>query len=148
MCNENEVAYCGLYCGTCVIRKGRLASLASQLLESIKTVDFKKLADGLPRLHPELFSDLKDSDAATRVLSAMLHLDCEKSCKDGGGSSTCKIRECCQEKAIDGCWMCDQTKDCETLAFLDPLHKRANLKNIQIIQKKGMAAFLDGEKFW
>ena len=148
MSQENEVAFCGLYCGTCVIRQGRLAHFAGQLLKSMKSADFTKLADGLPSIHPELMSDFKKSNTAIDVLTAMLHLDCTKSCRDGGGSSACKIRQCCQGKAIAGCWMCDHTDHCETLAWLEPVNKDAHLKNIKLIQTKGMQAFLDGEKFW
>ena len=58
MSKEKEVAYCGLYCGDCVIRKGKLASLSKQLIESMQTADFQKLACGLPDIFPDIVSDL------------------------------------------------------------------------------------------
>ena len=59
MCNEKEIAYCGLYCGNCIIRKGSISQLSKQLIEIMKTDEFKKLVNGLPEVFPEISSDIK-----------------------------------------------------------------------------------------
>jgi hypothetical protein len=71
----------------------------------------------------------------------------EKGCRSGDGPPFCKIRNCCQAKKILGCWEC--TKDparCEKLTFLAPLHGEAHLKNIRILQKKGINGFISGKR--
>ncbi len=45
-----EIAYCGLYCGDCIIRKHHMGELARRLVEAIATPAFAKLAVGLPEL--------------------------------------------------------------------------------------------------
>jgi len=148
MGDKSEVAYCGLFCGDCVIRKGRLAASARELLGSMRSPEFQKLADGLAGLRPDPFAALKDHRACCRVLDAMLHLDCAKACKQGGGSAECRIRECCRDKAVEGCWMCDDFESCEVLAWLDPVHGDAHRENIRRIREEGLEEFLNGDKQW
>jgi len=148
MSAPTEVAYCGLFCGACVIRRGRIAALSKELLERMGTPEFQKLAAGLPTLNAALFEALREWQACFRVLGAMRHLDCERTCRDGGGTTACRIRECCRRKNMQGCWECDQFEDCETLSWLDPVHGDAHRQNIRMICRQGMRAFLDGEKRW
>ena len=53
MPRSSEVAYCGLFCGDCIIRNGKIGSLSGKLLEHIETSDFQKLICGLPKVMPE-----------------------------------------------------------------------------------------------
>jgi len=148
MADQSEVAYCGLFCGDCVIRKGRLAALSLDLLDRMRTPEFQKLAEGLPELKPELFDALREYPTCCCVLEAMSHLDCEKVCKAGGGSAACPIRGCCQAKGAEGCWSCGQFETCETLSWLNPVHQDAHRRNIRMIREQGMDEFLKGEKHW
>jgi hypothetical protein len=147
MPQNSEVAYCGLFCGDCIIRNGRIGALSSQLLKSIETSDFHKLSVGLPEIMPE-FEILKDYQAIKRLMAAMAKLDCANLCKEGGGSTACPIKKCCREKKLEGCWDCDDFVNCETLAWLNPVNAGANLKNIERIRKIGMVLFLKGPKCW
>jgi hypothetical protein len=148
MGSANDVAYCGLYCGDCIIRSHRAGASASDLLATMATPEFRKLASGLPILNPELFGPLQDRESCCRILAALSHLDCQAPCREGGGSSQCPIRQCCGRQGIPGCWECAGVESCQTLAWLDPVHKAANLANLRIIRDKGMDAFLAGEKHW
>ena len=148
MGNRSEIAYCGLFCGACVIRNGRTAALSRELLDSMRTPEFLKLLEGLPRLKPELFQALKDQQACCRVLEAMIHLDCEATCRDGGGSSGCQIRECCRNNGVEGCWSCDDFETCEVLSWLNPVHGEAHRQNLRIIRESGLEQFLRGAKHW
>lgn len=143
----SEVAYCGLFCGDCIIRNGRIGALSSKLLESIETSDFQKLSSGLPKVMPE-FEPLKEYQTIKRLLIAMTKLDCVNLCKERGGSTACRIKKCCREKGLEGCWDCDDFVDCKTLAWLNPVHAGANIKNIERIRKIGMELFLNGPKCW
>ncbi len=143
-----EVSYCGLFCGDCIIRNGELGARSSKLLRSVITPDFAKLAKGLPQVKPAIFESLKDYPVLINMLTTMTHLDCEKICKEDGGSSDCRIRECCRDKGYDGCWDCNDHLHCETLAWLDPVHCGANIRNIETIRNNGMEEFLSGAKYW
>jgi len=148
MTKNKEVAYCGLYCGNCVIRNGKIGSLSIKMLEHIDTPEFQKLANGLPNVMPEMFCELKNYQSFLQTLTEVTNLDCEKICKNGGGSTECKIRRCCQMKSYDGCWECTDFNDCNILAWLNPVHDGANVKNISRIRRIGMEAFLKGRKCW
>jgi len=143
-----EIAYCGLYCGDCVIRKHHVGGLAGRLLDAIATPAFAKLAAGLPELNPEIFEPLKNQEGCHQVLAAIAHLDCAMPCRSGGRTSGCRIRECCRQKGMNGCWECGEFESCQTLAWLDPVHQGANLANLRILRDKGIEEFLAGKKLW
>lgn len=147
MLQSSAIAYCGLFCGDCIIRNRKIGVLSGKLLETMQTSNFKKLAAGLPKVIPE-FEPLKNLQFLKHALTAMMKLDCINLCKKGGGSAACQIRKCCREKRFEGCWDCDNFADCKTLAWLNPVHAGANIQNIERIRKIGMELFLKGPKCW
>jgi hypothetical protein len=147
MSKSSEVAYCGLFCGDCIIRNGKIGVLSKNLLDPVETSDFQKLIEGLPKVMPE-FEPLKDFQLFKRSLELMTQLDCIKLCREGGGGTACPIKKCCREKGFKGCWVCDDFADCKTLAQLNPVHVGANIQNINRIRKIGMDLFLKGPKCW
>jgi len=142
------VSYCGLYCGDCVIRRGELGSRAGVLLKEMGTPEFERLAEGLPGIHPKTSSDLLEYKTCIKVLRAMCMLVCTAPCKNGGGGKDCNIRKCCIEKGLEGCWVCNDFEECKTLAILEPVNKRANIRNMIIIRNYGMETFLNYSKEW
>ena len=148
MSKEIEIAYCGLYCGQCIIRNGKISEKSEQLLEIFKTDDCKKLVDGLPKFFPEIHIESNEYETCIKFLQTMKFLDCNEVCKKTGGTSKCKIKNCCIEKKLDGCWLCENFENCEILDSLTPIHKRANIKNIKTIRENGISSFLKGEKYW
>ena len=85
---------------------------------------------------------------AYKVLGAMVKLRCNKGCKDGGGNPSCKIRKCAQKKSFEGCWECDEFKDCEKLKFLEHGHGTGHLKNLASLKKNGQEKFIKGKIYW
>ncbi len=148
MSDASEIACCGLYCGDCVSRKHRMGLLADQLLEAIAAPAFAKLAAGLPELMPEKFEPLKNYEGSRPVLAAIGHLDCAMPCRSGGGTSGCRIRECCRDRGMKGCWECDEFELCQTLAWLNPVEQGANVANLRILRDRGIEEFLAEKKFW
>ena len=148
MSETSQIAYCGLFCGSCIIRQGKIGELSNELLLRIESPDFQKLAHGLPTLKPDAFRDLERIEEGRGFLKALCQLDCQKACKQGGGSTGCRIRECCRQKGIDGCWRCQQMENCETLGWLTPVHDNAHVLNLRILRDQGVAAFLAGDKNW
>jgi hypothetical protein len=76
------------------------------------------------------------------ILKVLEGLRCLKACRLGGGTTGCKIRICCRDKHVQGCWECAQFEVCPTLAWLRPVNGDENVKNLQQINRKGAAAFL------
>ncbi|MBN2589037.1 MAG: DUF3795 domain-containing protein [Sedimentisphaerales bacterium] len=149
MSEQSQVSYCGLFCGTCPIRQSKVDELSEELLNKLETPELQKIIRGLPKVFPEQFSSFKDIDKFYEILKEMKNLGCSRICKEEGGTTNCKIRICCRDKDIEGCWECSQFENCETLSWIDPNHKLANILNLQIIRDKGMDAFLSlKEKNW
>jgi hypothetical protein len=136
------IAYCGLYCGDCFNYKGEIADLARDLRKKLREANFETASQGLSKY----FKDFKNYAQCYAVLGAMVRLRCKRSCKNGGGNPSCKARNCCQKKAISGCWECSEFESCSKLDFLKPIHGDANLENLRLIHKKGVEAFVQGKR--
>ena len=143
--NTKEIAYCGLYCGDCFGYKQKIADLARDLRKELRQSKFAKTAEALAEV--SFFKAYQNYPQCYEVLGAMVKLRC-KSCKEGGGPPFCKMRKCCQKKGIEGCWQCDEFETCDKLDFLKANHDDAHLKNLRILTKKGVDAFLAGKKYW
>ncbi len=148
MNTSKNVAYCGLYCGDCIIKEAKLGDLSQQLLNHMKTSAFGKLSKGLPIINDAVFGDLAKCDSIHPVLEAICNLDCNNICKEGGGGTACEIRRCCESKQLNGCWECNRMDKCEVLTSIEPVHTGANVRNMKKIRERGMREFLLGKKEW
>lgn len=144
--DENLIAYCGLYCGDCHAYKRVIPELALRLRKELRESKYERFAQLISK-YP-FGADFKDFDKCYKVLGAMMKFQCEKGCRGGGGSESCKIRLCCQEKGINGCWECEDFRFCKKLDVLIPLHDNAHIENLKAIRKKGKEEFLKGERLW
>jgi len=141
---KDLVAYCGLYCGECINRKGEIADLARDLRKKLREAKFDRVSLGLSKY----FKEFNKYQECYEVLGAMVRLRCKKACKGGGGPPFCKIRKCCQKKGYEGCWECEEFETCKKLEFLKPIHGDAHIKNMRKIKKQGIDKFLEGKKYW
>ena len=145
--DNNLIAYCGLYCGDCFGYEGKVADLARDLRKELRQSKFDKTAEFLSSL--SFFEVFKNYRQCYEVLGALVKFRCKKACKGGGGGPPfCKMRKCCQQKGIEGCWQCDEFETCEKLDFLKPNHGDAHLKNLRQIKKAGVDNFLEGKRYW
>jgi hypothetical protein len=124
-----------------------VADLADRLVSEVGGADFRRLAEGLAKCH-EGFVSLSKYEEFVDILHQLKGLCCEVYCRKGGGTSGCRIRECCIERGLEGCWRCAEFEHCEVLCRLKPLHGEANIKNLRILAAKGKRAFLEGERYW
>ena len=140
--NSDLIACCGLYCGDCFGYRGTVADLARDLRKELRQAKFDKVAQAIP------FEAFKNYKECYECLGALVKMRCKKTCKGGGGPPFCKMRICCQKKGIEGCWECDEFETCNKLDFLEPIHGDAHIKNLRILSKKGVDAFIAGKKYW
>lgn len=128
MSKENSLmAYCGLDCADCFNHKGEIADLARDLRKKLREEKFAQAAQGLSKF----FKPFQNYEACYEVLGAMVRLRCGRTCRNGGGNPSCKIRLCCRKKEIDGCWACAEFETCQKLDFLKPIHGGEHLKNLR-----------------
>ena len=145
--DENSVGYCGMYCRGCWLRKENVSELAGELLNKVKTREFRQLAKGLPEMIPAL-NGLSNYDRAIEFLESVCFVQCNGFCRSGSGIPDCEIRMCCQEKLKTGCWECDEYRSCAKLAWLEPAHPGASSRNLNSIKNFGIENYLNGQKYW
>ena len=136
------VSYCGLYCGDCHGYAGTIADLARDLRKELRRYKFDRFAAAVP------FKEFKNYSQCYETLGAMVKFRCRRACRGGGGPPFCRIRECCRNKDIHGCWECDEFEECDLLKFLQPVHEDAHLKNLRRIRKVGVERWMVGKRFW
>lgn len=141
---EKLIAYCGLYCGDCFNYKGEIADLSRDLRKKLREENFEKVSIGLSKF----FKEFKNYEICYEVLGTMVRLRCKRTCKDKGGPPSCKIRNCCIKKNIEGCWECEEFETCSNLNFLKPIHGEANINNLRKIKKFGLFKFIEGKREW
>ena len=144
---ESLIAYCGLYCGDCPILKSGVADLAKELLAKLEESKFERWGPGISEVIDE-FRPLSDFKQGIGFLNALDMLRCDRTCRKGGGTESCKIRICCVKKNLEGCWLCEEFETCSTLDWLKPVNRDSHLINLRIIRDKGKDKFLEGEKYW
>jgi len=138
--DEDEIAYCGLYCKQCFSRKGEIADLAKELRKTLRQEKMAKMSKGLSKV----FKALENYDLCYETLGDLVKIRCKKNCKEGGGNPFCKIRACAIKNGIEGCWECDEFENCNKFDFLKEVHGDATQKNLRKIKKKGKEEFLKG----
>ncbi len=128
----DTIAYCGLPCDSCPIRHSDVADLASQLADSLSQDSWKQLCIGLSAIEKH-FSALQEYGEILNSLKLLGEIECQHPCKKGGGSTDCKIRQCCLEKELEGCWVCAEFESCEKLNWLQPVNGDAPRRNMMCI---------------
>jgi hypothetical protein len=106
------VGYCGLYCGACGIRQGRIKHGVENLRKTIHAYGFNKIAPELARWEPSMTHYAKFEE----VMDGLVKLfgECH-GCVDGGGNPECIIRACCKQKAYATCVECADMEKCKKL---------------------------------
>jgi len=147
--NENLrdlVGHCGLYCGACGIRQGRVKHAVESLRKVIGAYGFDKIAPELAKWEPS-FQHYKEFED---VMDGWVKLFGEcPGCTKGGGDPNCAVRSCCKEKAFATCAECSGMDTCEKVKQYGPralegLHKIKALgvdKWAEDIQKRVNAGY-------
>ncbi|MBI5680964.1 MAG: DUF3795 domain-containing protein [Methanobacterium sp.] len=135
--NKKYTAYCGLYCLDCIPSNKELFESLNELKILLEDIEFDKYAE-LKSKTNETFNDYSQF---LDVLEEMKKLECTAVCTEGGCKEDCKIRECVKEKQYDGCWECDEFKDCELLDYLKGIHSIEH--NLKMIKEYGVENWAD-----
>ncbi len=123
---KGQIAYCGLWCGSCAVGNGTISELAGRLGKLIKDygieewgpkgVDYKGLHESLASIHAEP--------------------PCP-GCLRGGGRTNCEIRACATGKHLHECVECNDGEACENLKLLRHMRTGALGVGMIVKEKKG-----------
>lgn len=99
---KNQISYCGLWCGSCVVGNGALKELTKRYEHIIGGY-------GVDEWGAKDF----DGKEFMKGLASIQTLPICKGCLKGGGNNECKIRPCASNKKISDCTECNEQKTCK-----------------------------------
>jgi len=112
---KNQIGFCGIWCGSCVVGNGALRELTKRYEEVIKNY-------GLEEWAPKDF-DFKEFK---KGLASIQALPLCRGCLEGDGKPNCEIRTCASNKNITDCSKCDQPTACKNSEMLRKMRTGAS----------------------
>jgi len=107
---KDQVGYCGIWCGSCVVGNGTLRRLSAGYKEVIRNY-------GLESWAPKTF-DFKEF---LKGLETIKKTPLCAGCRKGGGWESCPMRGCVIKKKITDCAECDDQAACPHSASLEKM---------------------------
>jgi hypothetical protein len=143
MGDRRYTAYCGLYCRDCIPSKSKLFQKIRGLEKMLIELGFAKYAE----FKANRYNIYKQFPVFMDLLKEMQRLECTVPCREGPSSGTgcaqdCKVRKCAVEKKFEGCWECENHKNCELLAPIKEFHPGLG-NNLEMIRKHGIDSWSD-----
>jgi len=111
---KNQIGYCGLWCGSCIVGNGTLKELTRRYEGLIKGY-------GVDEWGAKDF----DSREFMKGLTSIQNLPVCPGCLKGGGNDECKIRPCASGKRIHDCNECSGSTACGNLEALQKVRTGA-----------------------
>lgn len=113
----NQVAPCGITCGTCVLGDGTIVDAAEKMITYINGYGIKDWAPTTPG-GSEINWD--ETQKTMKWLTQNAHCI---GCEMGGGPPDCAIRLCSKEKGYTLCNMCEELETCTKFEWLGDYSK-------------------------
>lgn len=119
---KDQIGFCGIWCGSCVVGNGTLRELTKRYEEIVKSY-------GLEHWAPKDF-DFKEF---MKGLASIEALPLCQGCLKGDGRPDCEIRACASNKNLNDCSECDQTATCNNSEILN--HMRSGARDAGLFVK-------------
>jgi len=111
---KNQIGFCGLWCGSCVVGNGALKELTKKYEHILKGYGVNDW--GAKDFNWKEFK---------KGLASIQTLPICQGCLKGDGNEECTIRPCALNKNISDCTECTEQASCKNLNALQKLHKGA-----------------------
>jgi hypothetical protein len=131
---RNQIGFCGIWCGSCVVGNGALRELTRRY-EGVTA------AYGLQKWAPEDFDYLEFSKGLRSIEGIPLCPGCLK----GGGREGCEIRACATSRQLRDCTECAEFGQCEHSKIVEKMRsgsraaglfvKEPHAENEELIQR-------------
>ena len=122
---KGQLAYCGLWCGSCLVGNGTVNELSRKCAKAI--TDY-----GLPEWGPKGV----DYDAMLRGLSTISTMKPCPGCLKGGGRTNCEIRACAISKGLAECVDCETQKACKNKKIIHIMRSGALRVGMKVKDEK------------
>ena len=121
---RNQIGYCAIWCGSCVVGNGALKEL---------TKKYERIVDGYGVDEWGAQEQGFNGQELMKALKATQSIPICIGCRKGGGNLSCKIRPCASNKKLADCAECKEFMKCENR---EPLHKvRTGAFNVGMMVK-------------
>jgi hypothetical protein len=111
---KNQVGYCGIWCGSCIVGNGMLKELTKRYEHLIE-------GHGIDEWGAKDF----DGKEFMKGLASIQTLPICRGCRKGGGNEVCKMRPCASERKLSDCIECDEMKLCKNREALKKVREGA-----------------------
>ena len=111
---KNQIGFCGIWCGSCVVGNGALRELTKRYEDMVKRY-------GLEEWAPKDF-DFKEF---MKGLGSIQAIPLCQGCLKGGGRTDCEMRACASNKKINDCSQCNQPTKCKNSEILQHMRSGA-----------------------
>ena len=123
---KHQLAYCGLWCGSCLVGNGTVNELAKRCRKSI--TDY-----GVHEWGP---SEV-DYDALLKGLAVIAAMTPCRGCLKGGGRTDCEIRACAMSKGVNECVDCEKSKRCTNVKIISHMRRGAKRVGMKVKDRSG-----------
>ena len=135
---KNQIGFCGIWCGSCVVGNGTLRELTKRYEEIVRKYG---LAEWAPK-------DLSFKEFTKGLVSVQAIPPCS-GCHKGGGRDDCEMRTCALGKGVADCSECDQPELCENNQTLSHMRTGAQLAGLfmktEKVNRKQLLAYWTAE---
>ncbi len=111
---KDQIGFCGIWCGSCVVGNGALMELTKRYEEIVEKY-------GLEEWAAEDF-DFKEF---MKGLASIQAVSLCPGCLKGGGKTNCELRNCALSKDIADCSECKEVVECENSEELQKMREGA-----------------------
>jgi len=111
---KNQIGFCGIWCGSCVVGNGVLRELTKGYEKIIKSY-------GLEEWAPKDF----DFKQFIKGLASIQAIPLCPGCLKGGGRDNCEMKACASKKKIHDCSECDKPTACKNIEILQKMRTGA-----------------------
>lgn len=111
---KNQIGFCGIWCGSCVVGNGALKAITQKYEEVISNY-------GLKEWGPKDF----DFQEFTKGLESIQAIPGCNGCLKGDGRTDCEMRTCASNKKLNDCSECTEQEACEFSEILEKMRTGA-----------------------
>lgn len=123
---RDQVAACGIWCGSCAVGNGVLADLSVRYEQLLRSY-------GITEWGPK---DV-DFDVFFQNLRSLQELEGCPGCLRGGGFEGCPLKPCTAERKLPDCLACDEYGTCERSEALQKIRTGAMAANMVVKTTSG-----------
>ena len=111
---RDQVGFCGIWCGSCIVGNGTLRELTRRYRELITVYS-------LDEWGPKDF----DYGELLKGMSSIEKAPVCPGCQKGGGRENCEMRSCARSRKISSCHSCTELSECKHAELLNRMRSGA-----------------------